>query len=249
MYALAWWLPNADAGLLDRPMTIADATPNDSSNPKLSEFPMLSTLAPSEHLHDSKSGRCAAAIAHLLLIRRFRWHANFPNQGLGSAHARQTLRAPTSSSRVMAESLLHDSVFARVVGQHRDSATRTGVSHCKVEGSGQNGEFLVHRDAKSLESPLGRMTSPTASWCRNCRRDDVGQVHGRSDRPCRNDRSRDSQRKALVSEVPEHARQFLLGCAIDEISCGSILAPVHSHVQWCIESVREASLGDIELMR
>ena len=148
----------------------------------------------------------------------------------------------------MSEPLLDDPVLSRVVRQHCDTATRTGVSHCKVESSGQNGEFFIDRNTKSLECPLGRMTSSTASWCRNRRCDDVGQLQGRSDRTSSDDRARDSQRKALIRKVSKHPGQFLFCCTIDQICSGSALTPIHPHVERCIESVGKASLGNIELM-
>ena len=84
---------------------------------------------------------------------------------------------------------------------------------------------------------------------RDRRRHDRRQLRCRLDRPGGDDRPGDAVGEALVAVLADHARQLVLGVAVDDVVGGPRGVGVHAHVERPLVAVREPALGAVELRR
>jgi hypothetical protein len=147
--------------------------------------------------------------------------------------------------------LLDDPVLERMKRDHDQAAIRAQHFDRLGQGLGQDGEFIVHRDAQRLKCPRRRMRSAPAPTADRLL-DEIGEVFCRLDRvflPAFHDRASDTPRLPFLPESPQDI------CEVRFVEGGNQTARrtsrfrVETHVQRAVGLKREPPLLGVQLKR
>jgi hypothetical protein len=136
-----------------------------------------------------------------------------------------------------------------VIRQDGEPATGNERADRLVERDRQRLELAVDLDPDRLEGALGGMASGPPRRSRDRRRHDRRQLSCRLHRPGSDDRPGDAVGEALVAVLADHARQLVLGVAVDDVIRGPRGVGVHAHIERPLVAVRETAFGAVELRR
>ena len=135
-----------------------------------------------------------------------------------------------------------------MVREHGNPAAHRQRVDRLIESIRKNLEFLIHLDADRLERALRGMPSCATGRSGNRVPHDLGQLGGRAHWATRNDRVRDSVGKALVTELPEYAGQFVDAVAVHDIRGAGAGGGIHAHVERAVKAIREPTVSLVELV-